>query len=186
MVRGEYVGGVGAGIVGATPFLAALLFAALISTTLTPLIARYARWRGLVVQPRADRWHRKPTPILGGVAMTVAVLLVLAVALPHTPAFAVLILCIGGASALGLLDDIRGLAPTTKLAGQVIIASLLVAGGIRVELVTFEPAAFVLTIGWIVALMNAVNLIDNMDGLAAGIAVVAGVALGVTAMPTSK
>ncbi|HAF11092.1 MAG TPA: hypothetical protein DCK98_13565 [Chloroflexi bacterium] len=179
------MGSVGAALLGAGPFLAALLFAALISTTLTPLIARYARWRGLVVQPRADRWHRKPTPILGGVAMTFAVLLVLAVALPHTPAFAVLILCIGGASALGLLDDIRGLAPTTKLAGQVIIASLLVAGGIRVELVTFEPAAFVLTIGWIVALMNAVNLIDNMDGLAAGIAVIAGVALGVTALPTN-
>jgi len=118
--------------------------------------------------------------------MTVAVLVVLAVALPHTLAFAVLILCIGLASALGLLDDIRGLAPTTKLGGQVIIASLLVAGGIRVELVTFEPAALVLTVGWIVALMNAVNLIDNMDGLAADIAVVAGVALGVTATPTSK
>jgi UDP-GlcNAc:undecaprenyl-phosphate/decaprenyl-phosphate GlcNAc-1-phosphate transferase len=179
------VGSLTAGLLGAIPFLAALLFAALVSTTLTPLIARYAKWRGLVVQPRADRWHRKPTPILGGVAMSVAVLLVLATALPQTPTFAVLILCVAGAAVLGLLDDLRGLAPTTKLAGQAIIASLLVAGGIRVELVTFEPAAFVLTVGWIVALMNAVNLIDNMDGLAAGIAVIGGVALAVTALPTS-
>jgi UDP-GlcNAc:undecaprenyl-phosphate GlcNAc-1-phosphate transferase len=117
--------------------------------------------------------------------MTVAVLLVLAVALPQTPTFVVLIVCTAGAAALGLLDDVRGLAPTTKLAGQVIIASLLVTGGIRFELVPFEPVSFVLTIGWIVALMNAVNLIDNMDGLAAGIAVIAGVALAVTSMQTS-
>jgi UDP-GlcNAc:undecaprenyl-phosphate GlcNAc-1-phosphate transferase len=170
---------------GAGEFLAALVGAALVSTGLTPLMAAFARRRGLVVQPRPDRWHRKPTPILGGLAMTLAVLAVLAIALPHTTSFAVLMVCVAAASALGLLDDIRGLAPTTKLAGQVIIASLLVAGGIRVELVTFQPAAFVLTVVWIVALMNAVNLIDNMDGLAAGIAVIAGVALGVTAIPTN-
>jgi UDP-GlcNAc:undecaprenyl-phosphate/decaprenyl-phosphate GlcNAc-1-phosphate transferase len=179
------VGIAGAGALEIRSLLVVIVFAALISTTMTPLIARFARRRGLVVQPRMDRWHRKPTPILGGVAMTIAVLLVLAVALPQTSTFAVLILCIGGASALGLIDDLRGLAPSTKLAGQVIIASLLVAGGIRVELVGFEPAAFVLTVGWIVALMNAVNLIDNMDGLAAGIAVIAGVALAITAIPMS-
>ena len=117
--------------------------------------------------------------------MVVAILLVLAVALPQTPAFAILIICVAGACALGLLDDIRRLAPTTKLVGEVMIASLLVVGGIHVELVPFAPAAFVLTIIWIVALMNAVNLMDNMDGLAAGVAAIAGIALGITAIPTN-
>jgi UDP-GlcNAc:undecaprenyl-phosphate GlcNAc-1-phosphate transferase len=173
------------GASGAGGFAGALVGALLIALALTPMVARYARWRGLVVKPRADRWHRQPTPILGGLAMVVAVLLVLAVALPQTPAFAALIVCLAGACALGLLDDIRRLAPTTKLVGEVMVASLLVVGGVHVELVPFAPAAFVLTVIWIVALMNAVNLMDNMDGLAAGVAAIAGIALGITAIPTN-
>lgn len=175
----------GLGESGVGGFVGALVGALLIALALTPMVARYARWRGLVVKPRADRWHRQPTPVLGGLAMVLAVLLVLAVALPQTPAFAVLIVCLAGACALGLLDDIRRLAPTTKLVGEVMIASLLVVSGVHVELVPFAPAAFVLTVIWIVALMNAVNLMDNMDGLAAGVAAIAGVALGISAIPTN-
>jgi len=170
---------------GISGFIGALVGALILAVALTPLAAAFARWRGLVVKPRADRWHRQPTPVLGGLAMILAVLAVLAVALPKTPEFAILIVCLAGACALGLLDDVRRLAPTSKLVGEVMVASLLVAGGIHVELVSFAPAAFVLTVIWIVALMNAVNLMDNMDGLAAGVVAIAAVALGITAIPTN-
>ncbi len=172
-------------VTGPIAFFGALLGGLLVTAIVTPLIARYAGWRGLVVQPRADRWHRRPTPLLGGLAMAIGVLVVMSFALPHTQPLAAVILCAGAACALGLIDDFRKLAPTTKLAGQVLIASLLVVGGTRVEIVPFLPLAFVLTIVWVVAMMNAVNLIDNMDGLAAGIAAIAGLALGITAMPTN-
>src|SRR5207249_1655105 len=73
------------------------------------------------------------------------------------------------ALALGLYDDIRGLRPTSKLAGQAIIGCGLAFAGVRVEAIPIAPIAFLATILWVVVIMNAVNLMDNMDGLAAGI-----------------
>jgi UDP-GlcNAc:undecaprenyl-phosphate GlcNAc-1-phosphate transferase len=85
--------------------------------------------------------------------------------------------------AFGLLDDFRGLAPSTKLAGQAVIASLLFFGGIRVEIIEIDALAYLTTVLWVVGLMNAVNLIDNMDGLAGGIVTIAGIGLGISALP---
>jgi UDP-GlcNAc:undecaprenyl-phosphate/decaprenyl-phosphate GlcNAc-1-phosphate transferase len=153
---------------------------ALITLVVTPLFARFAFRCGLVVAPRSDRWHRSSTPLLGGAALAVGVLVALSLSLPLGPRSAVVVAAAAAAFALGLLDDMRRLAPATKLAGQVVIGSLLVAGGIRVEIVEFAPLAYVLTVIWVVALMNAINLVDNMDGLAAGLCVIAGVVLGLT------
>lgn len=157
-----------------------------ISVALTPGLAWVSRRTGLVVEPRGDRWHREPTPLLGGVAIGLAVLGVVAVTVPLSQASVVIIACGLAAVALGLLDDVRHLAPSTKLAGQVAIASLLAFGGIRVEIVTVAPIAFLLTVLWVVVMMNAVNLMDNMDGLAAGIAAIAGLALAATAFPEGR
>jgi UDP-GlcNAc:undecaprenyl-phosphate/decaprenyl-phosphate GlcNAc-1-phosphate transferase len=85
------------------------------------------------------------------------------------------------AFALGLLDDFRHIAPATKLVGQVLIAAMLVVGGIEVRIIEFPPLSFLVTVFWIVGMMNAVNLLDNMDGLAAGIAAIAAAFLGITA-----
>jgi len=160
-----------------------IVSSALISFATTPLAAAVARRVGLIVAPRADRWHARPTPLLGGAAIALAALVVLPAASAHAPALSALVIAGGAAFALGLLDDFRGLAPTTKLAGQVLIASGLAFGGIQVEIVPFAPAAFFITVIWVVALMNAFNLLDNMDGLAAGVAVISGVALAITALP---
>jgi UDP-GlcNAc:undecaprenyl-phosphate GlcNAc-1-phosphate transferase len=157
--------------------------AAVVSFATTPLYAGLARRARLIVAPRADRWHARPTPLLGGAAIVLAALIVLSAASAPTQALYALVIAGGAAFALGLLDDFRGLAPTTKLAGQVLIASGLAFAGIQVEIVPFAPVAFFITVIWVVALMNALNLLDNMDGLAAGIAVISGVALGITALP---
>ena len=148
---------------------------------LTPAFAKLARYLGLVVEPRADRWHREPTPLLGGAAMGLAVLAVLAATLPLSGTTATILAAAACALALGLLDDFRGIAPTTKLVGQVLIGALLVFGGVQVSFVPVAPVAFLLTVFWVVVVMNAVNLIDNMDGLAAGIAAIAGLALAYSA-----
>lgn len=78
-----------------------------------------------------------------------------------------------GVFALGLLDDIFGLNPQVKLVGQVIISAMIIAMGIRIEIIPWPVASIPLTIFWMVALTNAFNLLDNMDGLAAGIATIA-------------
>src|SRR5437867_2889531 len=165
--------------------LMALIATAGMSAFATPLFARIAQRTGLIVRPRDDRWHRNPTPLLGGAGIALAVFVAMALALPLTPASTVVMFCAAAAFALGLADDFRSLAPASKLVGQVLIASVLVAGGVRVEIVPFAPLAYVLTVLWVVGIMNAVNLMDNMDGLAAGIVAIAATVLGVTAFPAN-
>jgi len=156
---------------------------AVLSAIATPAFGIVARRFGLVVAPRADRWHTRPTPLLGGAAMALAILVALMVVLPTSRVSAVIIAGVAATFALGLLDDFRRMAPSTKLAGQAVIAAGLFFGGVRVEIVTFEPVAFVMTVLWVVGLMNAVNLMDNMDGLAAGITAIASAALAIAAYP---
>jgi UDP-GlcNAc:undecaprenyl-phosphate GlcNAc-1-phosphate transferase len=164
-------------------FLVLVCAAALITLAATPVWALLARRVGLVVQPRDDRWHKTPTPILGGAAIALSVLIVLALVVPLNRDALVMLVGIALAFALGLLDDFRHLAPTNKLVGQVVIAVVLVFGGLQVTIVQFPPIAFVLTVFWVVGMMNAVNLLDNMDGLAAGVTAIAAIALGLTALP---
>src|SRR2546428_9865029 len=157
--------------------------AALLAGVATPAFSRLARRIGMVVQPRADRWHRSPTPVLGGAAITLAAILIIAALLPLSRVGATITVGLFAAFALGLLDDFRHIAPSTKLVGQAGIASLLFFGGVRVEIIEIEPIAYLVTVLWVVGLMNAVNLIDNMDGLAGGIVAIAGIGLGLSAIP---
>lgn len=157
--------------------------AALISAGTTPVFSAVARRFGLVVKPRADRWHASPTPLLGGAAITLAAILAIVVFLPLSRVGVTVTVGLILAFALGLLDDFRGLSPSTKLAGQAGIASLLFFGGVRVEIIEIDALAYLATVLWVVGLMNAVNLIDNMDGLAGGIVAIAGIGLGISALP---
>lgn len=165
-------------------FMTTVVVTATIAGLATPAFAAFARRRALMVRPRDDRWHRRPTAMLGGGAIAFAALVVLVAYRTSDSRVAVVAVASLAAFALGLLDDIRRLAPTTKLVGQVIVAMILVVGGVRVEIVSLPPLAFVLTIFWVIALMNAINLMDNMDGLAAGIATIAAFSLGWTAITT--
>ncbi len=163
-------------------FVLTMAAAALLSTGTTPLFARLAKRIGLVVAPRTDRWHKTATPLLGGVAIGFAILLVLAATLPITRATAGVFLGAVAALSLGLLDDFRRLGPTTKLVGQVLVGSVLVLSGVSFEVFAFAPVSYLITVFWTVAVMNAVNLIDNMDGLASGVIAIAGLAFGIGAV----
>jgi UDP-GlcNAc:undecaprenyl-phosphate GlcNAc-1-phosphate transferase len=107
------------------------------------------------------------------VAIFGAFLVSVLIAGPATPGSYSILAGAAGIFALGLLDDIFGLNPQVKLIGQVIVSAMMVSMGIQIEIIPWPVVSIPLTIFWIVALTNAFNLLDNMDGLAAGIAAIA-------------
>jgi UDP-GlcNAc:undecaprenyl-phosphate GlcNAc-1-phosphate transferase len=142
-----------------------------------PLVSRWAiRW-GCVAMPKKDRWHSRPTPILGGVAFyagfLIAAMLFLADYQSALPFLLIVTLMFG----IGIYDDLRQLSPSTKLIGQITVAAIAIGFGYRLHFFSWVPLDALLTAVWIVGLTNAVNLLDNMDGLAGGIGMIAAVYL---------
>ncbi|MBV8718586.1 MAG: hypothetical protein JOZ65_26275 [Chloroflexi bacterium] len=140
---------------------------------MTPLVARWARAHGIVAIPRKDRWHQQPTPMLGGVAIYAASTAVIVWAGPHDLR---LVGLVGGGTLLfvtGLIDDFRRLRPHTKLIVQIAAACVLVFCGVQTGSPALAVVAIPLTILWVVGITNAFNLLDNIDGLSAGTAVIA-------------
>jgi UDP-GlcNAc:undecaprenyl-phosphate GlcNAc-1-phosphate transferase len=129
-----------------------------------------ARKFGLVAKPRADRWHRKPTALFGGLAIFAAFLLSFFGFRPaDSEGDALLITCASAMFVLGLADDIFGLKPYAKLIGQIIISAALTTFGMRLHWLPSPVMDQVLTIFWLVGITNAINLLDNLDGLAGGV-----------------
>ncbi|MBI4560757.1 MAG: glycosyl transferase, partial [Candidatus Rokubacteria bacterium] len=150
-----------------------VLFSFGLSLGLTLLCERLARRIGLVALPREDRWHGAPVPLLGGVAIVVGTLVPLAVSTAGTRDFLVLGLAALGMAAVGLVDDIYSLKPQLKLIAQIVIATALLYSGFLLRLSPSPLLNIFLTLLWIVGITNAFNLLDNMDGLAAGVAAIA-------------
>lgn len=180
--------------------LVIFIIAGLSSLALTPLVIRLAAARQLFDVPDGDRRvHTRPVPRVGGVVVFAAMLcglLVTAVVDLVTGGTFIrtnapfLISVLAGSAILfaaGLVDDLRGLRPYDKLAAQVLAASVAFFLGFQVERIGFGPEmgidlgwmALPVTLLWIVGVTNAFNLIDGLDGLATGIALVA---LGTTAI----
>jgi UDP-GlcNAc:undecaprenyl-phosphate GlcNAc-1-phosphate transferase len=149
------------------------LFALAGSLALTPVCRYVAKRAGYVAAPTADRWHKKPTALLGGVAIAVATLGT-ALATGRFADHWEIILCGAFISAFGLADDLLSLKASTKLIAQVLVASLLVFFGYRLEWTTSLAGDTMLTLFWIVGITNAFNLLDNMDGLCAGTTLIGG------------
>ena len=134
--------------------------------------------RIVVAAPRADRWHKKSTPLLGGPGIMAGLLVAVGVALAAhlIPATRELAGIVGGCAILftaGLLDDIYRLPPLAKIAAQAAAAALVLAAGVRVEIISNDILATALGFLWLVGMTNAFNLLDNMDGLAATLAAIA-------------
>jgi UDP-GlcNAc:undecaprenyl-phosphate GlcNAc-1-phosphate transferase len=125
---------------------------------------------GFVAKPRAERWHRKPTALAGGVGIYAAFLAGTLIGGGTLPWLLV------GASAmfvLGFVDDVVHMKPYAKLIGQVVIAALAVVAGPVLPWTSVAIVNQAISFFWIIGITNALNLLDNMDGLAAGIACVA-------------
>ncbi|MFH2204846.1 MAG: hypothetical protein ABIJ96_17160 [Elusimicrobiota bacterium] len=146
---------------------------------LTPVAGGIARAWGVVAKPRPDRWSGRPVPMLGGLAIYAALLLgcLASSAVSHNVAG----ILMGGGLLLviGALDDRYGFKPQTKLIGQILGACLLAAMGIGFKLRPAEFISIAASIFWIVAIINAINLMDNMDGLAPGVSLIAAAFLSI-------
>jgi UDP-GlcNAc:undecaprenyl-phosphate GlcNAc-1-phosphate transferase len=147
----------------------ATLSAAVICFSLCPLMGRLAVRIGVVSLPSTDRWHRNPTPLLGGVAIAAGTLLsTLAFSARDSSQVALLGSALGSLI-LGLIDDRFSLGPTAKLVGSLALGALLVYL-LSQSATRVPPAPFVvLAVVWFAAVVHAVNLLDNIDGLAAGV-----------------
>jgi UDP-GlcNAc:undecaprenyl-phosphate GlcNAc-1-phosphate transferase len=144
-----------------------------LSLVLTELVKRWARRAGLVAHPRDDRWHREPVPLLGGVGICLSFFIPFLLAPGISRGLWILALVSLLGFTLGLLDDLRSLKPQTKLIGQILLASTLIYLDFVLRLTPYPFFNIVLTFIWIVGITNAFNLLDNMDGLCAGVAVIA-------------
>jgi UDP-GlcNAc:undecaprenyl-phosphate/decaprenyl-phosphate GlcNAc-1-phosphate transferase len=160
--------------------LPVLATSAIVSLVVGAIVRRLAVKWGAVVMPRPDRWHRNPTPTFGGVGVlagvAAALLFHLDAWLPVWPVLA------AGVSlfAIGWYDDLQSLSAIAKMVNSLAVAAFFV-----VALPTFatSPAQAVLGLAavvWFGGLDNAVNLLDNMDGLAAGVSAIAAIGLAVT------
>ena len=152
--------------------LGAAVVAALAAFVCTPLAHRL----GAVARPRDDRWHQRPIPLFGGLALALGAWAAMVPALGG--ASPLLVVVAGGAACVlvGLTDDLRPLKPQTKLTAQLLVAAAVVSAGLRLPVTGIVWFDMLLSLLWLVALTNAFNLLDNMDGLAAGVAAIAALA----------
>jgi len=158
-----------------TQYMLIFVSALVIAIGGTPLARWLAPRLGMVDRPSARKIHIRPMPRLGGVAIYLAFIVAIFLvekAFYISQLFSILV----GASLvsfMGIWDDKWGLRPLVKLTGQVLAALLLFFTGVRVQVFHSEPANLAIHLLWVVGITNAMNLLDNMDGLSSGVAVVA-------------
>jgi len=155
-------------------FLLIFLFSLLITGLGTPLVRRAAIYLGFVDTPAKRKLHSEPMPLMGGVAIFGGAFIVMLFIAPSMPKSVAGVLLAGTAVALtGLIDDRRGLPAWAKLAAQALAVVILVYYGIQVQLPIPQPLNYLITFIWLAGISNAINFLDNMDGLSAGISAVA-------------
>lgn len=152
-----------------------------ISYVITPVIRNIAIKLKYIDHPKTNKVHAHPTALLGGVAIYISFI----VGLLTTVGFALDVrftsIIIGSTFLLiiGLVDDRMGMMPEVKLLGQFLAAMIVVKSGVRVEFLHNYYLDTLFTYLWIVGITNAFNLLDNMNGLSAGIAVIASIFFGI-------
>ena len=159
-------------------FIAIFLIALTATLVSTPQIRRFALSVGLVDAPDSRKTQQSPMPLLGGLAILVGVMTAVSVAfyvylgrIPQTVSG--VLLSSGIVAAVGLVDDRLQLPAWAKLVGQLIAVLVLVFFGIRVRLPLPDFLNYTLTFVWVAGISNAINFLDNMDGLSAGISAIA-------------
>ncbi len=158
---------------------AVVLVAFALTVALIPMVRRWAETWKFVAKPRDDRWHRQVTPLMGGVAIAMVLWILFgafwALGMVHDDLnrMVALMLTTTAMGLMGLRDDKKPIAPQTKLLVQIILASTVVFLGFEGSWFVSKTANRFWSILWIVAMTNAFNLLDNMDGLSAGVASIA-------------
>ncbi|MBT6047454.1 MAG: hypothetical protein HOG49_11590 [Candidatus Scalindua sp.] len=155
------------------PFFSAFF----ISISIMPCIIRISHRYGYVAAPKEDRWHKKPTALLGGVGIYISFIIPALIFVPLNALTVGVLLCATAMFSLGLYDDLREVKPYTKLIFQIIVTIMVIMVGVKVKIIPLIYIAIPLTVFWIVGITNALNILDNMDGLSSGIAFVASICI---------
>jgi UDP-GlcNAc:undecaprenyl-phosphate GlcNAc-1-phosphate transferase len=156
-------------------FLLIFVVALVFSVVGTPMARRLALVSGVVDAPSARKVHAEPTPLLGGAAIYLAFVVALLIFGGRQEIRQLVGILVGATfvSVVGVIDDVRGVRPAVKLPAQLVAACILPLAGLRVQLFPIEVFNVLLTVFWVVGITNALNLLDNMDGLSGGIAAIA-------------
>ena len=170
-------------------FLIPIITCFIVSLLLTPLVKRVAIQLNAVDLPNNRKVHTTAMPRLGGFAIYISFMIGSLIFLPTFENIWPIL--IGGTvvAITGFVDDLKNLPPFVKLLGQILAALIPVISGITIDFITipggnvieFGVLAVPLTILWIVAITNAINLIDGLDGLAAGVSSIATLTISVLA-----
>ena len=160
-----------------TTFMLIFAGALVMAVGATPVVRHLALRLGVIDQPNARKIHVNPVPLLGGLAIYSAFVIAVILFGNRFRLNELLSILIGASlmSFLGMWDDRRSLGPMLKLVGQFFAASILVVTGVRVGTFAWEPLNIVLSLGWVVVVTNALNLLDNMDGLSGGVGATAAI-----------
>ena len=187
-------------MVARTMFLYIPAASFLLCLVFTPVVRYFAIKKGWMAVPSEERWHKKPTALLGGIAIYLSVALPIlffadfhsltihfkktADLTTHLPSVAAVIwIGITLLFVLGLLDDFFDIKPQTKLLGQILVGLMVTFLGFRLNWFHSQTLDTIVTIFWIVGITNAFNLIDNMDGFCAGIGLIASICLSILLSP---
>lgn len=156
-----------------------LIFASALALAIgaTPVARRMAIRLGITDQPGIRKIHVNPIPLLGGVAIYGAFIAAVLIFGNRFRLNELISILVGASlvSFLGLWDDRRSLSPLFKLVGQFLAASILVVSGVYIGTFPWEALNIAVTLLWVVAITNAMNLLDNMDGLSGGVGAVAAI-----------
>ena len=155
------------------PTLLTVAASFVLALVLTPLVRALARRYGFIAVPKTDRWHKKPTAMLGGVVIWLTVLIIYFAFSLHSAYGKWILLASTFLFLVGLIDDLIHIKPYQKLIGQILGSAFVVYYGLTLPWTSSVLLNMALAIFWLVSITNAINLLDNMDGLASGIAVIA-------------
>lgn len=149
----------------------------LITILFVPVVKRIALKYNIISYPKIDRWHKKPVPLFGGLAIYISTILSFIFFSRwdiHT-----VIIVVGGTVVfiLGIVDDLKHLTPSVKLIVEIAVAAFIIAFGLKWDITGNVAFDIIITIIWAVGITNAFNLLDNMDGLSAGIAGITGIVI---------
>lgn len=184
------------------PYVVALLVAWLATDLLIPHVVRLAKLIGKMDEPDPRKVHKEPIPRLGGIAIflgSICALVVLELLQPgfftkQTHWYGIII----GSSLmflLGVIDDLKTLSAKFKFVFQIGVALIAYYMGVKIlvlsnplggMLVLPEWLSVAMTVFWLVGITNTINLIDGLDGLAAGVSMIAGITLSIIAMQTNQ
>jgi UDP-GlcNAc:undecaprenyl-phosphate GlcNAc-1-phosphate transferase len=150
-----------------------------LSLYLTPIVIEAALKYDIVDRPDGKlKTHDRPTAYLGGLAVYLAFLFTLALTFDFSSDVLGILLAGSMLVMLGVIDDLRPLGPGLKLLGQAVAVLVLMRAGLYIKIAVLPPwVALVLTFFWLMATINAFNIIDIMDGLASGVAGIASAVL---------